>query len=97
MSVTRRFFVCLSGMVVGCGLMLGLVGGQDGSDVDRTLDVAEILAALPPDLRDLAERLQTRSVSEAARDKKLARTSLQRHVDRLRRCFEDAGLKIYLE
>jgi hypothetical protein len=28
----RRLLVCLSGLLVGCGLMLSLAGGQDGTD-----------------------------------------------------------------
>jgi len=70
---------------------------HDQPNVDRALDVAELLAALPPDLRDLAERLQTRTVSEVARDRNVPRTSLQRHIERLKRCIEVAGLNIYLE
>jgi RNA polymerase sigma factor (sigma-70 family) len=75
----------------------GLHAEQHKEVVDRALDVAELLAALPPDLRDLAERLQTRTVSEVARDRNVPRTSLQRHIERLKRCIEVAGLNIYLE
>lgn len=65
--------------------------------LDLARDLAEVLAELPVDLRDLAERLMVNTVSQAARDRKLQRSSLQRHVERLRKCFEDSGLRIYLE
>jgi RNA polymerase sigma-70 factor (ECF subfamily) len=64
--------------------------------VDLALDLAESLAKLPDDLRDLAERLKTQSLSQAARDLGVQPSTLQRRVQRLRRCSEDAGLRIYL-
>jgi RNA polymerase sigma-70 factor (ECF subfamily) len=67
---------------------------QDGFDLAS--DLAEVLARLPDDLRALAERLKSQSVSQAARDLGMPRTTLQRQVQRLRQCFEDAGLRIYL-
>ncbi len=70
--------------------------GGDAERLDLAGDVAEVLAALPTELRDLARRLTERTVSEAARDLNVPRTTLMRQVDRLRRCFEDAGLRIYL-
>jgi RNA polymerase sigma-70 factor (ECF subfamily) len=59
-------------------------------------DVAEVLAGLPADLRALAERLMSQSVSQAARELGVARTSLYGDIRRLRRRFERAGLKDYL-
>lgn len=64
--------------------------------VDLATDLAEVLAKLPHDLRALAEQLKTQSLSQAARDLGVPRSTLQRQVQRLRRCFEDAGLRIYL-
>ncbi len=64
--------------------------------IDLATDLAEALANLPDDLRDLAERLKHQSLSQAARDLGVPRSTLQRQVQRLRRCFEDAGLRIYL-
>lgn len=68
---------------------------EESADLARTelaLDVAAVLAGVPTDLRDLADRLMTQSLSEAARALGVPRSSLQRRVGRLRRCFEDAGL-----
>ncbi len=62
-------------------------------EIDLATDLAEVLARLPADLRALAERLKSRSLSQAARELGLPRSTLQRQVERLRRCFEDAGLR----
>jgi RNA polymerase sigma-70 factor (ECF subfamily) len=64
--------------------------------VDLATDLAEVLARLPEELRDLAERLKSRSLSEVARDLGVPRTTLHRRLRRLRQCFEDGGLQIYL-
>jgi RNA polymerase sigma factor (sigma-70 family) len=71
-------------------------GGRDAERFDLAHDLAEVLAGLPAELRDLAERLKVQTVSQAARDLNVPRTTLLRQVERLRRCFEDAGLRIYL-
>jgi RNA polymerase sigma-70 factor (ECF subfamily) len=59
-------------------------------------DIADVLATLPNDLQDLAERLKSETVSEIARDTGVPRTTLNESVRRLRRRFERAGLKDYL-
>ncbi|GIW55530.1 MAG: hypothetical protein KatS3mg082_1934 [Nitrospiraceae bacterium] len=64
--------------------------------INLATDLAEVLAKLPDDLRALAERLKRQSLSQAARDLGVPRSTLQRQVQRLRQCFEDAGLRIYL-
>ncbi|GIW56165.1 MAG: hypothetical protein KatS3mg082_2569 [Nitrospiraceae bacterium] len=64
--------------------------------VDLATDLAEVLAKLPHDLRALAERLKHQSLSQVARDLGVSRSTLQRQVQRLRECFEDGGLRIYL-
>lgn len=58
---------------------------------DLQIDMAEFLATLPDDLRDLAERLQWKCLSEVARELRLPRTTLQRRFDRLRQRFLEAG------
>jgi transcriptional regulator of acetoin/glycerol metabolism len=58
--------------------------------------VAGVLATLPDDLRDLAERLKRQSVSEVARELRVPRTTLYRNLERLRRHFADAHLRDYL-
>ncbi|MBI1900551.1 MAG: sigma-70 family RNA polymerase sigma factor [Planctomycetia bacterium] len=59
-------------------------------------DVADLMARLPPDLRDLAEPLMTQSKSEIARELDTPRTTLNEWVRRIRRRFERAGLKDYV-
>jgi hypothetical protein len=61
------------------------------------MDVATVLARLPVNLRDLAERLMRDSVAKVARDMTKARTSLYTPVGHLRQHLEDAGLRAYLE
>jgi len=70
--------------------------GRRVEQFDLAHDLTPVLAGLPPELRDLAERLQVQTVSQAARDLNVPRTTLMRQVERLRRCFEDAGLRIDL-
>lgn len=67
-----------------------------GELVELVLDVAEVLDDLPHDLRDLAERLKSQTVSQIARETCVPRTTLYESVRRLRRRFERAGLKEYL-
>lgn len=63
---------------------------------DLAIDLSGVLAALPARLRHLAERLKVQTVAQAARDLNVPRSTLLRQVERLRRCCEEAGLKIYL-
>jgi RNA polymerase sigma-70 factor (ECF subfamily) len=60
------------------------------------VDVRTVLAALPDDLRAAAECLMTRSVTEAARELGLPRTTLYEAIRLLRMHMERAGLKDYL-
>jgi len=60
-------------------------------------DVRAVLAALPDDLRAVAERLMRQSIAEAARDLGVARTTLYEKIRRRLRRFERAGLKDCLE
>jgi RNA polymerase sigma-70 factor, ECF subfamily len=75
---------------------LGRTPRTDEETVQLALDVAEVVARLPPDLRDLAERLMTQSVSQIAHDSGTPRTTLNDRVSRLRQRFEQAGLRGYL-
>jgi RNA polymerase sigma-70 factor (ECF subfamily) len=59
-------------------------------------DVADVLAGLPPDDRDLAERLMRQSKAAAARGLGVPRTTLYVALRRLRARFERAGLRGYL-
>jgi RNA polymerase sigma-70 factor (ECF subfamily) len=65
-------------------------------EVELVDDVAAVLAKLPPDLRDLCERLKHHSITEVARQLGVPRTTLHDAIRRLRQHFEDAGLRDYL-
>jgi RNA polymerase sigma-70 factor (ECF subfamily) len=59
-------------------------------------DMAEMIAKLPEELRDLAQQLKTHSVAEIARNMGVPRTTLHESVRRLRQRFENTGLKDYV-
>lgn len=65
-------------------------------EVELVDDVAAVLAKLPPDLRDLCERLKHHSITEVARQLGVPRTTLHDAIRRLRQHFEEAGLRDYL-
>lgn len=69
---------------------------DEGEQTELAFDLANVLATLPADVRDLAERLMHASASEIARETDVPRTTLQRRMERIRRAFEDAGLRNYL-
>jgi RNA polymerase sigma factor (sigma-70 family) len=66
------------------------------SQTDLALDVGDLLSRLPPDLRQLAEQLKERTLSEIARLTGVPRTTLQGRLLRIRERFQDAGLQEYL-
>lgn len=59
-------------------------------------DLAEVIATLPAELRELAERMKTQSVAEIARNMGVPRTTLHESVRQLRQRFEKTGLKDYV-
>ena len=59
-------------------------------------DLADVVAAIPDELRDLAERLKTQSIAAIAREVGVPRTTLNDSVRHLRQRFEQAGLRDYL-
>ena len=61
-----------------------------------TSDLADFVESLPAELRNLAERLKTQSISAIAREVGVPRTTLNDAVRRLRQRFEQADLRDYL-
>ncbi|OWK39947.1 RNA polymerase sigma factor [Fimbriiglobus ruber] len=59
-------------------------------------DVAAEVAALPRELREVAERLREQSCAAAARDLGISRATLGRRVERLRERFAARDLDAYL-
>ena len=60
------------------------------------IDVVQVLEKLPPELRDLCQRLATETVTEISRSTGVPRGTLYESIKRLRQIFKDAGLKDYL-
>ncbi len=71
------------------------LGRETRDAADLVMDVSQIAAGLPDDLRDLYERLKYGTVSEVARNLGVPRTTVHDRVKRLRRHFDDAGLRNY--
>lgn len=69
---------------------------DEAEQTELAADLANVLATLSDDVRDLAERLMYASASEIARETAVPRSTLQRRMERIRRAFEDAGLRNYL-
>lgn len=63
-------------------------------DIDRALDVAAVLARLPPEDRDFAERLMTTSPRVIAEEDNVPVARVRKRVERLRTAFEAAGLSL---
>lgn len=73
-----------------------LTGRRPRSDqecVQAAHDVGAVLAALPPDLRELAELLKTQTFSEITRNLHVSRSTLMDKVYRLRTIFAGHDLK----
>jgi len=64
--------------------------------IEMSLDLAAVIEQLPPDLRDLCERLQTDTLADIARQLGVPRTTLYGRIKQLRERFEEAGLRDYL-
>lgn len=72
------------------------VGRSDFERVDRVLDIAEALAALPSELQRLCELLKACRIGDLARETTTPRSTLTDKVRKVRTHLEDAGLRIYL-
>jgi RNA polymerase sigma-70 factor (ECF subfamily) len=64
---------------------------DDIERLDLANDITHLLPRMPQDLRDLCERLMRQSISQAARDMGVPRTSLYRTLSRLRRWLRSVG------
>jgi RNA polymerase sigma factor (sigma-70 family) len=63
---------------------------------DLRIDLAEVMQALPPALRTVAERLGQQSVTQIADELGLARTTIHARIRSIRQRFEHADLRKYL-
>ena len=69
---------------------------QTDEDTDLASDIRAIMAKMPPQMQELCQRLITDSQSAIARDIGVPRTTLQEKIEKIRRRFENGGLRIYL-
>jgi RNA polymerase sigma factor (sigma-70 family) len=74
---------------------LGIAPRDAVALAELCMDVADVMAQLPDDLRELCERLRHDSVSQVARDMGVPRTTVSTAVGRLRDFFENAGMHWY--
>jgi RNA polymerase sigma-70 factor (ECF subfamily) len=75
---------------------LGRSARPEAEQAELALDVAAAVAGLPPDLLAVAEALKRGSVTAAAAELGLPRTTLADRVRRLRQLFERKKLEDYL-
>jgi RNA polymerase sigma-70 factor, ECF subfamily len=78
------------------GVRTGCVRRTDEEQTDLAADIAQIVARMPPEVQDLCQRLQSQPLAAIAREVGIPRTTLQQSVSKIRRRFEDAGLREYL-
>lgn len=64
---------------------------------DRHIDLTKVLNTLPEDLQDLCQRLKYQSITEAAQELGIPRTSLYTKLKQLRQLFSEAHLEDYLQ
>lgn len=75
---------------------LGIAPRSDAELSELGMDIADVVAQLPDDLRELCLRLQRDSVSQIARDMGVPRTTVSSAVARLRDFFEEANMRRHL-
>jgi RNA polymerase sigma-70 factor, ECF subfamily len=74
----------------------GCVRRSDAEQADLAADIANIMAKMPAELRDLCQRLQNQPLTAIAQEVGIPRTTLQESTKKIRRYFEDAGMKDYV-
>jgi RNA polymerase sigma-70 factor (ECF subfamily) len=76
----------------------GLRDGPQEERRDMEMEVRRAIADLPEDLRQVADLLQSLSVSQTAQELGVHRSTVYvKGITRLRKLFEDRGLKEFLE
>ena len=74
----------------------GCVRRSEQEQADLAADIADIMAQMPAEWRDLCRRLQSQPLTAIAREVGIPRTTLQESIKKIRRHFEDAGLWDYM-
>jgi hypothetical protein len=76
-------------------MKIGRRSRPDAEIVELQIDVARVVASLPPHLASLARRLAWESVVAAARSTGVSRATAHRNLDVVRAAFVQAGLDLY--
>ena len=66
-------------------------------EIELRIDVSVAMSQLTPDDRRIAARLKNESITEAAKSLGMPRSTIYEARNRMRRIFEDAGLREYLK
>ena len=64
--------------------------------LDLRLDISLVVSKLPPELQKVAKLLQTMSVTEAAHELGISRTTFYGRIKKLRQTFDELGIQKYL-
>jgi len=73
----------------------GIIPRDDEESSSLAMDVAKVIATLPPELRELCVMLQTMTPMAIAKKTRLARSAVYRRIVDLRVAFRQAGLHLY--
>lgn len=73
----------------------GATGRSREEQLDLGIDLETVIDGLPEDLRCLCGLLSEKNISEVSRELNIARTTLNYTVKKIRKLFEDAGLRDY--
>jgi RNA polymerase sigma-70 factor (ECF subfamily) len=79
-----------------CDIRLGLRNRICGEQNQLQIDISWALSELPENLREIAECLKTKTITETAQGLNIPRATLYDSIKRLRLLFEDKDLKAYL-
>jgi RNA polymerase sigma-70 factor (ECF subfamily) len=75
---------------------LGVCERNDHEQRELEMDVASVMASLPPEQRDVCAMLRTKTPSEIARETGMSRSAIYKHIAAIRAAFTKAGLDHYL-
>ena len=104
-SLSEPVAIGQAGETIECGaaisensyyMKLGRRSRPDVETVELQIDVARVVASLPPHLANLARRLALESVVEAAKSTGVSRATAHRNLDAVRTAFVQAGLDLYM-
>jgi len=71
-------------------------GGLSELQLDVKIDLTRAIRALPPELREVYERLKVQTVSEISQAMRISRGSVYRRIEWIRMIFARKGLDEYL-